>query len=132
MGRALTLDPVGFAIKCVELSVQRFDAAAHSGKRVFFDRSLIDAVSALVHEEPNLSEHYLRILGAYRYADTVLMAAPWSEKFENDAERKHIFEVAVAEYDRLVATYTLAGYSIRILPKVSVPERVDFVLRYIE
>jgi predicted ATPase len=45
-----------------------------------------------------------------------------------DAERKHGFDAAVAEYDRLLQVYPDLGYEVTILPKVSVSERADFVL----
>lgn len=124
-------DPIAFAIKCVELSVQRYDSARRLGRTVFFDRSLIDAISALVYAEPGRAEQYLRMTDEYRYANTVFMASPWPEHFESDAERKHTFEDAVAEYERLVASYTMANYSIQTLPQVSVHDRIDFILEHI-
>jgi predicted ATPase len=112
--------------------VQRHDAATQLGKMVFFDRSLIDAVSALIYEEPDLAKRYLRMIGEYRYATTVFMTTPWPEHFKNDVERRHTFEDSVAEYDRLVTTYTATGYSIQTLPQVSVLERIDFILKHID
>lgn len=123
-------DPEAFAIKCVELSVQRYYAATLLGKIVFFDRSLVDAVSALIFEKSKLAEQYFRLIGEYRYATTVFMATPWPEHFENDDERMHTFEDSVTEYDRLVTTYTKSGYSILTLPQVSVPERIDFIFEH--
>lgn len=105
---------------------------AVTSRVVFFDRSLVDAVSALIYEEPDHAEIHLRILDKYRYASTVFMAPPWPEKFEKDPERRHGFKDAVAEYDRLVATYTVAGYSILGLPMSSLTERIDFILEHIE
>jgi predicted ATPase len=45
-----------------------------------------------------------------------------------DPERRHSLEAAVAEYRRLLDVYPSLGYEVTILPKVSVPERADFVL----
>ena len=126
------INPVAFSEKCVELSMHRHTAATQAGAVVFFDRSLVDAVSTLVYEEPDRAETHLRSLGEFRYASTVFMAPPWPEKFENDPERQHNFKDAVAEYDRLVVTYTLADYSILILPKSSLTERIKFVLEHIK
>jgi predicted ATPase len=39
-----------------------------------------------------------------------------------------VFAEAVAEYDRLVAVYLSLGYDIHVLPKVSVPERAEWIL----
>lgn len=125
------VNPVEFAIKCLEMSMQRYGNATQSGKVVFFDRSLIDAISALMFEESDTADQYAYMLAKYRYADTVFMAPPWPEIFENDTERKHTFEESVAEYDRLVTMYSIAGYSIQTLPKASVHERIDFILEHI-
>ena len=125
------INPVEFAEKCLELSVQQYANATRSGEVVFFDRSLVDAVSALVYEVPDCAEPYTRMLAEYRYADSVFMAPPWPEHFVNDSERKHTFEDAIAEYDRLVVTYSAAGYSMLTLPKVSVTERLEFVLEHV-
>ena len=126
------VNPVEFAEKCLELSVQQYADATRSSEVVFFDRSLVDAVSALVYEVPDRAEPYMRMLAEYRYADTVFMAPPWPEHFVNDSERRHTFEDSIAEYDRLVVTYLMAGYSIQTLPRQSVPERIAFIHKHID
>jgi predicted ATPase len=45
-----------------------------------------------------------------------------------DSERRHGLNDAVAEYQRLIELYPSLGYEVAILPKISVPERADFVL----
>lgn len=125
-------NPVAFSERCAELSEQLHDSATQSGKVVFFDRSLVDAISALIHLEPDRAEAYSQRLQQIRYASTVFMAPPWPEIYENDPERRHGFEEAVAEYDRLVVTYATAGYSILLLPKSSIAKRTNFVLQHVE
>lgn len=93
-------------------SAYRGDTDGHC---CIFDRSLVDAISALVYEEPDRAESHLKRLQQYRYANAVFIAPPWPELFENDPERRHNFSDAVAEYDRLVNTYSMAGYSIIFL-----------------
>ena len=73
-------NPVTFSEKCAELSVHRHTAATQAGAVVLFDRSLVDAISALVFEDPDRAETHLRSLGEYRYASTVFMTPPWPEK----------------------------------------------------
>ena len=45
-----------------------------------------------------------------------------------DRERRHDFEAAQAEYDRLREAYPQLGYEVAVLPKAGVDERADFVL----
>lgn len=58
----------------------------------------------------------------------MFLAPPWLEIYGQDAERRHDMHAAQAEYDRLLKAYPALGYEVSLLPKVSVPERVDFVL----
>ena len=53
---------------------------------------------------------------------------PWPEIYGTDPERRHGFDAAVAEYDRLTADYPALGYEPIVLPKTGVTERADFVL----
>jgi len=129
LGNGLALpwvNEAAFARRAITLALaDRAKAIGHGGW-VFFDRGLIDAAAALQHltGEPVLStagqEH--------RYHHRVFLAPPWPEIYVTDAERRHSLDAAVAEYQRLLDVYLSLGYETAILPKVSVPERADFVL----
>jgi predicted ATPase len=58
----------------------------------------------------------------------MFMAPPWPEIHVTDADRRHGFDAAVAEYDRLLQVYPALGYQVLFLPKASVAARADFVL----
>ena len=97
---------------------------------VFFDRGLIDAASALQH---HTGEPALPTLGQVnRYHRRVFLTPPWPEIYRTDPERRHGLDMALAEYSRLLQTYSSLGYEVSILPKVGVEERADFVLRTLE
>ncbi len=71
----------------------------------------------------------LRALGAaHRYHRRVFMAPPWPEIYATDAERRHGFEAALAEYGRLETVFPFLGYEVVTLPKTPVAARADFVL----
>ena len=53
---------------------------------------------------------------------------PWESIFCPDAERRHGFSDAVAEYEVLVPTYRRHGYEIVFIPHTSVAQRVSFIL----
>jgi len=126
-GRALPwVDLAAFARRAIEMAIADRDAATGKAGWVFFDRGLIDAAVALeqatgepVAERMNLS---------HPYHSTVFMAPPWPEIHHGDAERRHGFNDAVAEYDRLNAAYPALGYDVVPLPKLAVGKRADFVL----
>ena len=124
------LDAAGFARRAVALSLDDLAAASRLAGPVFFDRGLVDAVAALRSlpavaqpDEPGATRHYHR---------RVFLAPPWPEIYVNDRERRHGYDAAVAEYDRLAQVYPSLGYEVVILPKVTVEARADFVLAGIE
>jgi predicted ATPase len=111
----------------VELMLSRasylYNTASTAEGWVFFDRSMIDHAAAL-GEAP---DREARLCGLYRYASTVFFAPPWPELFEQDEERRHSFDAACAEYERLARAYPQHGYEIVELPRDSVAARADFV-----
>ena len=119
-------DAAAFARRAIETSIADRDTVATSSGWVFFDRGLIDAAAALEHAT---GDPVLERLGRlYRYNETVFLTPPWPEIYVGDPERRHGFEDAVAEYERLARAYPMLGYHVIVLPKVSVDARADVVL----
>jgi len=119
------VDMSAFARRAIAMALEDRDRAAATLGPVFFDRSLIDAAAALQNAtgEPILAQ-----LGSTNpYLPTVFMAQPWPENWQNDGDRRHGFEEAVAEYKRLCTAYSQLGYELIALPKISVEERADFI-----
>ena len=121
-------DGIAFARHCIALAFSDREAARRlKGRWVFFDRGLIDASIALRHLT---GEPALRALKhSHRYHQRIFLAPPWPEIYVTDNERHHGLDAGVAEYQRLVDAYPMLGYEVMILPKVSVAERAEFVLR---
>lgn len=120
------IDLAEFARRATHLALtDREEAQAHTGW-VFFDRGLVDAAAALeyVTHEPVLE----RLGLTHRYHATVFLTPPWPEIFVADAERRHGFDAAVAEWERLERAYPKLGYRVIVLPKTSVEARADLVL----
>ena len=128
-GRALPwVDAAAFARRAVEVSLaDRADAQGSSGL-VFFDRGLIDAAAILQHMtgEPALA----RLVAGHRYHRRVFLTPPWPEIYVADPERRHGFDAAVREHERLVEVFPALGYEPILLPKASVDERANFVLAH--
>lgn len=124
------VDAIAFVRRIIAMAQADYDAARSLPGPLFFDRGLIDAAVAFDHltGEATLTDLATR----YRYASPVFLAPPWPELFASDAERRHDFASAVAEYDRLAAAYPTLGYDVVLLPKVSVAERVVSILERVE
>lgn len=120
------VDGTAFARRAITVALaDRVQARRLSGW-VFFDRGLVDAAAALQYLtcEPALE----RIGSLHRYHWRVFFTPPWPEIYATDAERRHDLDAAIAEYDRLLRAYPSLGYQVVTLPKVSVFERVGFIL----
>ena len=58
----------------------------------------------------------------------MFLVPPWPEIFSEDAERKHGFDAAVEEYDALLDRLPGKGYETRIVPRLSVRDRADWIM----
>lgn len=127
-GDALPWKDMGrFIDRCLSRAIYFYNTANPSKTPVFFDRSIIDAVSALHALSRPLPSTYKNMIEKYKYHETVFMIPPWEELFSYDSERLHSFSDAVAEYKRLLRHYSLYGYKTVIVPHGSVKERADFI-----
>lgn len=120
------VDASAFTRRALAMSLADWEnASAYSGW-VFFDRGLIDAASALqrLTGRPVLAQ----LSSTHPYHRQVFLTPPWPEIYAGDAERRHTFEAAVEEYERLKQALPARGYQVTDLPKTTVSERADFIL----
>jgi predicted ATPase len=98
-----------------------------SGAPVLFDRGVPDvlAYAALFGFEFPVGENAARL---YRYNARVFITPPWEEIYCNDDERKAPYSLACRFDNDLRAIYNRFGYSLVVLPFVSVERRADFIL----
>lgn len=109
-------------------SVENMARAARSGHLTFFDRGLVDAVCVFERLGLAVPLHLTNAIRRYRYHSRVFLAPPWRKIFANDAERRHGFAEAVAEYEYLAVAFPHLGYETVLLPKTFIEARADFVL----
>lgn len=120
--------PQAFAELALSRSMHQLITAAGFGERSFFDRSLIDQIAWFERTGQPVPAHFEAAAARCRYNRVVFLAPPWPEIFRTDAERRHGFDEAVAEYGALITTYGRLGYQLVELPKTSVSARADMVL----
>lgn len=126
VGAALPwVDMRAFALRAVSMSLADLAAAPPDAQWVFFDRGLIDAAVALAHAGgPPLEQ----TIGKVRFHPTVFLAPPWPDIYQSNSDRRHGFDAAVDEYDRLLEAWRRLGYRLSILPRTSPEARADHVL----
>ena len=118
--------PGQFARRALDLASSDLQAAAALTGPVFFDRGVVDAAIALEHSEGLPARETLGPI--LHYSNPVFLTPPWPEIFRNDPERRHGFDAALEEYERLRIGLPNLGYTVRILPKSDVSDRADFIL----
>jgi len=121
-------DPLQFVELSVSRSIHQMALAARGDQRSFLDRGIVDAISFLEHLCLPVPLHLENAVKQLRYHRRVFIAPPWPEIFAADAERRHSFDEAKAQYSSLLRTYERLGYSLVELPKIDVESRVEFVV----
>src|SRR4051794_818289 len=113
----------------LERSIESYREQVPSGQPQFCDRGIPDTLS------------YARLIGLkddqairsacreYRYAATVFVAPAWKEIYATDSERKQDFEEAVKTTEVLKKVYSELKYELVELPKTSVFDRADFIMK---
>ncbi|MAF02126.1 MULTISPECIES: AAA family ATPase [unclassified Herbaspirillum] len=121
------IDMVAFVHRVIRLALDDLNAAQALLGPVFFDRGLVDALSALASltkEKPD----EIWVNNACTYHRCAFMIPPWPEIYVQDSERRHDFKQALSEYNRLIGAYPAYGYDLRTVPKLPVSQRADFIL----
>ena len=118
-----------FADLMLSWEMRSYRMAQPQSESVFFDRGVIDVLEYLSLLGQAIPEYMQKAAEKFRYNRRVFIAPPWEEIFHQDGERKQDFEEAVRTYDAMVTTYNQYGYELLELPRVSVRERLDFVLQ---
>ena len=96
-GGALPLrDPTAFAARCIARAMYFFNVADPGERAVFFDRGIIDAVTAL-QRMGAVPAPFLEAARRYPDGRRVFLVPPWPELFAGDAERRHGLAAAVGE-----------------------------------
>ena len=120
------LDLEAFLKRAIAIAKQDYAGASEGSGISIFDRSLIDAASGL--RQLGDDHWYERLRTECRYAKVVFLTPPWPEIYVTDNERRHGFQDAVEEYERLRRDYDDLGYNVFILPRTDVDHRVEFIL----
>jgi predicted ATPase len=121
-------DPLLFSQRILEGRLAQYhDAEKLDNAVVFFDRGLPDVVAYLDCFGTPYPEEFTTICAANVY-DEIFLLPPWEEIHTSDNERYENFEEALRIHDCLEHAYTSFGYAVIDVPKVSVKERVQFII----
>ncbi|MBB4051375.1 putative ATPase [Devosia subaequoris] len=121
-------DPARFAELMLDRDIQTFEALCAGKGPALCDRGIPDLLAYGRIMGLAETEHFARAARLYRYNSTVFLAPPWREIYADDAERTEGWEHAQRIYGPIRDAYAEIGYRVVELPKVSVEDRLTFVL----
>ena len=101
-------------------------------KNYFFDRSSIDCIAYLKANKLGRTSEITKIIKQCAFNKQVFITPFWEEIYVNDGERKEDIKAAIKIENSLIETYKSLGYTLVKIPKLSVSERVNFILSKIE
>ncbi|WP_202386843.1 AAA family ATPase [Qipengyuania algicida] len=110
-----------FARRALAMSVADYDTATGL---TFFDRGIVDAAVALVATGGT----YPSFEVTHRRYDRLFIVPPWAEIYENDEDRRHSYDKALTDFERVNSAWIEAGYDPVEIPRTTVAGRADFVL----
>lgn len=99
---------------------------------VFFDRGIPDTLAYIDMENLVIERQLLREAKKRRYYKKVFILPPWADIYENDNERKQTWQEAEDTFKVMKDTYEKLGYETIEVPKITVAERVLFILKTLE
>jgi len=100
-------------------------------KNYFFDRSSIDCIAYLKVNKLKTTTEINKIIKQCIFNKKVFITPFWEEIYINDSERVEDIKSAINIENSLIETYKSLGYNLVIVPKLSVSERVNFILSQI-
>tara|TARA_R110000868_G_scaffold411385_1_gene703412 strand:- start:522 stop:1100 length:579 start_codon:yes stop_codon:yes gene_type:complete len=121
-----------FADLMLTRSIAAYEQVTERTAPVFFDRGLPELVGygpLVGYETP---AYFHKAAALFRFNKRVFILPPWPEIYGQDDERKQDFAEAVASWRLSAETYPKLGYELVEVPKVSIADRVDFVLAHIK
>lgn len=108
--------------------LESFHAAANSQVLYFYDRGLPDSLAYLLADDKQIPEHFRAEAKHCNYYHRVFFTPPWKEIYQVDNERWEEFTHAEKIHASILRFYEELGYELVEIPKISVQDRVNFIL----
>ena len=97
---------------------------------IFLDRGIPDVLAYMHYIGDSYPSFFDQACKDHKYS-SIFVLPPWKEIYVSDAERYENYEQAVLIHEHLMETYKKYGYSITEVPKDSVENRIDFIMKHL-
>ncbi|MCH8534488.1 MAG: ATP-binding protein [Flavobacteriaceae bacterium] len=122
--------PLLFSEKLLEGRITQYKTALSLQETCFIDRGIPDITAYMDLFKEEYPQLFVDANKKYSY-DFIFHFPVWEEIYEQDNERYENLEQAQKIDAQLIKTYKDLGYSIIEVPKTSIQERIDFIMKYI-
>ncbi len=109
--------------------VEQFKQGENVEGTSFYDRGLPDSIGYCIANNEEIPPHFLTQANEYRYFKKVFVTPFWEEIYQKDAQRWEEIDFAKKVNESIEEAYRLCGYEVIELPKVSIGERITFILK---
>lgn len=124
-------EPLLFSEMLIKGRIKQFEEAHQlNNSLVFFDRGIPDVHAYLNYISQEYPDTFIEKSRKNRY-DFVFLMPPWEDIYINDNERYESFEQSLAIHNHLLTTYKSLNYNVIQVPKGSVSDRTDYILKVI-
>lgn len=118
---------IAFENKISNLRTQQYLTSPEEGV-CFFDRSIIDCVAYLKLNNLEVSSTIINNIKKCNFNPAVFYTPIWEAIYINDNERKENIKQAEEIEKSILKTYKSEGYKLIKIPKISIKERVGFII----
>ncbi|MEN0052090.1 MAG: AAA family ATPase [Mucilaginibacter sp.] len=119
-----------FADKALQKMILSYEATSGLGL-TFYDRGIPDIIAYLKVAGLPVPEYYYEACQQHLYHQTVFILEPWQEIYINDSERWQTYPESEQLYMAIAEVYKSLNYNLIEVPKLTVNERADFIINYI-
>ena len=124
-------EPLLFSKLLIEGRIKQFDDALNEPhKIVFLDRGIPDVLAYMDFIGNDYPTGFIQFCENKKYTKAFILPL-WKEIYVSDNERYESFEEAIAIQKHLISTYKKFGYELIEVPKDTVKNRADFVLKHL-
>lgn len=121
-------DRIRYTQLMLEKSIQDYEQHLTIDEPIYFDRGLPDLYCYNEEFCGGVLPAVQQAIEQYRYNPVVFIFPPWPEIYCHDTERKQDFDEAIKTWKAVMDGFKTCGYKPIEVPKMSVEERVQFIL----
>lgn len=109
--------------------VEQFKQGENINGVSFYDRGLPDSIGYCIANDEEIPSSFMEDAQKYRYFTKVFITPFWADIYKKDAQRWEEIDFAKKVNDSIEEAYRRCGYEVIELPKVSIGERITFILK---